>query len=842
MFQRLGSLFSTLVLLALLLSALEIASPTIELNDARQGINDYLSKSTAREIKIDGDIHIIVSLNPRLSISRIHIKNLKSFDSEDFITVNRAEIEIPVLALLQGELHLTETEVDSITLNLHKKADGSNNWHFDHLKGADASTEKLQVIKTQEKKVIDRFSLGEFKLLNVTINYTDDLNQHVFSKQVDELFIDATDKQNPEAWISGHFGEHDYLFQLEANATELLVTGQPWQLNGKGKIAGSAINIQSVLQHQDDTFDIELKTSISDIDIGKLASELDIIHELDIFNERADISATLRGGDIMELYQGTKISLQLGKGYWQLHDPGNNENSALAISQASAALSWDSPVIIDFDGSYKGEAIKIRLTTNHLKAFFDDIEELDIDLFTSIADTDVSAIGRLALPVNKRNFLFDIDIKGKDLERLNPILNTEFPPFNDFRVGGNLRFSDKNIILRSATATVGDTSLLSSIVIEREPEIPMWNINLKAENFQINDFIFDNWKSPSSESTSGSARDNTDSLTGDKDTNVSDTAANKLQLDQIISRRAKEFEDKLTNTRMHINLNLSVDNLLIGDNRLGSGRLQLHQRDNVFTIHNADIEVPGGRIQTALSLKKTRREILGELKLDIDKLDYGIIASMLNPDTKLAGAVSTRVDLELRGDSISQALDHSEGIIDFAFWPRNTQPARILNLWTTNLYLILLPELKKKESKVNCLVGLMNIKSGIMKEEFLAIDTTKLWINGNITVDFERQQVDLSLFPASKSARFFALQTPIRVQGSYTDISLALNPVDLTASYISFITSPLHVPARRIFDDKVPEDASAICEQYFDRDYVTRVNAELREREKQSIDEILKGD
>jgi len=835
MFQKLGSLFSALFLLALFLVALEIASPRIELNETRQGINQYLNRSTAREIKIDGDIHLIVSLNPQLTINRIHIKNPKSFGEGDFITADKARIEIPVLSLLQGELHLTDTEVESITLNLHKKADGSNNWNLDHLR-------KAQPEKAQGKKVVDRFSLGIFRLLNVSINYRDDLHQHGFSKQLEELLIDATDKQNPEATISGHFGEHDYEFQLHANATELLVSGKPWQLTGKGKIAESSVNIKSELQSHDDALDIELKTSITDIDIGRLLSELGIISDLDIFNERADFSARLHGSDIMALYQSAKIRLRLGKGYWNLHAPEHKGKNTLAISDASAAVSWDAPVIIDFDGNYKDETIEIQLTTNHLKDFFNDISELDIDLFSIIADTEVSANGKLTLPVNKREFLFDIDIKGKDLERLNPIINTEFPPLNDFSVDGNLRFSEKNIILKSVTASVGDTKLLSSIVIEREPETPLWNINLKAENFQLNDFIFDDWNYRSSEPLSESTKDKPAPLAGNKDATDSSAAGSKKSIDQIISRRIEEFESTLKDPRMHLNMNLSVDNLLIGDNRLGKGRLQLHMRDDVFAIQNADIEVPGGRIQTSLSLRKTQQEIVGDLKLDIDKLDYGIIAGMLDPVTKLAGAVSTRVDLELRGNSISHALDHADGFIDIAFWPGNTQPARILNLWTTNLYLILLPELKKKESKVNCLVGLMNVKDGIMKEEFLAIDTTKLWINGNIIVDFERQHVDLSLFPASKTARFFALQTPIRVKGSYTDISLAINPVDLTTSYISFITSPLHVPARWIFDDKIPQDGSAICEQFFDRDYVIKVNAELREKEKRSVDELLESD
>jgi hypothetical protein len=70
---------------------------------------------------------------------------------------------------------------------------------------------------------------------------------------------------------------------------------------------------------------------------------------------------------------------------------------------------------------------------------------------------------------------------------------------------------------------------------------------------------------------------------------------------------------------------------------------------------------------------------------------------------------------------------------------------------------------------------------------------------------------------------------------------MAINPVDLTGSYISFITSPLHVPARWIFSDKVPEDGSAVCEQLFDREYVEKLNAEVKIKDKKEIEEILES-
>lgn len=88
----------------------------------------------------------------------------------------------------------------------------------------------------------------------------------------------------------------------------------------------------------------------------------------------------------------------------------------------------------------------------------------------------------------------------------------------------------------------------------------------------------------------------------------------------------------------------------------------------------------------------------------------------------------------------------------------------------------------------------------------------------------------------------FSLQTPIRTQGSFSDISLQINPVDIAGSYVSFITSPLYVPTRWVFGDKVPEDGSAVCEQLFDREYVKKLNADIESKAKEEVDEILRSD
>jgi hypothetical protein len=140
------------------------------------------------------------------------------------------------------------------------------------------------------------------------------------------------------------------------------------------------------------------------------------------------------------------------------------------------------------------------------------------------------------------------------------------------------------------------------------------------------------------------------------------------------------------------------------------------------------------------------------------------------------------------------------------------------------------------------MVALMDIEDGIMKEDFFGIDTTKVWLYGNITVDFPEKYVKLSLFPNSKTARLFAVQAPIRAEGRFDNLKLNTNPIDITVAYLSFITSPLHVPARRLFADRVPEDASEGCERFFSREYVEDLKKEIDAQIQKDVDEWLDSD
>lgn len=816
-----------IVMLILLIGILDYSNLSFKSTKARQALLEHIKTYTGRDVAIDGDVYLTVSLSPKILVEQIHVRNIDGFDSEDFITISEVRVEVSLLSLLSGTFHLEEISADQAEVNLIQKKDDSHNWSFDHVSRASDTKSEEPKDGLKKQHGITRsslgLSLGVFNLTDVTILYRDESRDQMIEKHFERLMIDVKDITKPHAKILGSVQGKPYEISFESEPLSSLTSGQPWLLHGTGHIAGSQTDIEASLQIKENMITSNVGINVENVNLGLLFDTLGIISGQDATTDNINIEAKLYGTDLTELYQQAEIRLRLGSGYWNLQSKKADEQKKLLFTSASSFTSWTKPVEFHLDGMITGQAITLELKTNRLLEFFDEVKKLDVDLRSSFAGIDASLKGTLDLPIKTQQFQLDLSLKGKDLEKLNPMLDAELPPFNDFSLAGTLLANKKGFILKSTDASIGDSHFQTSIVIDTVSAKPLWTINLSSPQLQLNDFALD--------------------ILEPQETDRSTSKTTKQVIDDIVALRpVHRLIDIINTSKMHFNLNLEVDKLLSGETLLGKTRVQLHLRDNAASLNHADIEIPGGNIKASASCEVVNDTLTGDIELNIDKLDYGITARMFNPEATLDGVISSNVDLEIGGNNIMQLLDHASGQLDIAVWPKNTQAARILDLWATNLYLILLPELKKKESKVNCLVGLMSLENGKMKEDFFAIDTTKLWIQGNFNVDFAQQKIQLSLFPRSKTARLFSLQSPIRASGSFSDISLNVNVLDLGLSYISFITSPLHVPTRWVFEGRPPKDGSAVCEQFFDRNHIEKLKEELQKKEQEEIDEILNSD
>ena len=67
--------------------------------------------------------------------------------------------------------------------------------------------------------------------------------------------------------------------------------------------------------------------------------------------------------------------------------------------------------------------------------------------------------------------------------------------------------------------------------------------------------------------------------------------------------------------------------------------------------------------------------------------------------------------------------------------------------------------------------------------------------------------------PRGKRPEFFSLATPIEVKGKFNDFKFGIAAGGLLGTAARFITSPVHVPLRRIFKEDLPPEGYDLCDE-----------------------------
>jgi uncharacterized protein involved in outer membrane biogenesis len=445
-----------------------------------------------------------------------------------------------------------------------------------------------------------------------------------------------------------------------------------------------------------------------------------------------------------------------------------------------------------------------------------DSHELDFKL--TLAGTNLQLKSSIQLPAKDSEQEFSLYLSGRNLHEMAQALNIHVPIVTHCSLRSELEFASKRVRFSDIDAQIDDLKITGSVDLDTSRPESQWKVSLTTPLIQLSDYPIGFWLKTQNSSSSKSSV--TDTLTHE-DINVRRA---------IVRKTLRNFDASLQ-------LDLRAEQIHEGPEQLGTAFISLKLGDDKLNIDQLKITLLEGSLDARLFLHASEVSLKGHLELDAEKIDYGVLARLIKPETTMRGLMSSRIDLALDGETFDHLFDNATGKLDVALWPVDTR-ARVFDLWSVNLYLVLLPEITKNESKFNCGVALLDINDGIVKEDYLALDTSKVWMDGNLTVDFNEEYISLALFPKSKTARLYSLKTPIRVEGEFNKTRLRTTPLDIAGGVLSFVTSPLHVPARWIFEGSIPSDGSAYCEKLFDRKYISQLKQRQQQKTQDTIDNL----
>jgi len=675
--------------LFLIIGLLVVSNISIPLDKVRPVLVSALSNTLGREVSIEGELRLSSGLFPALYVENLYARNPEGFPDDYSLQISRAEAQLSLIALIQGDFHFEEISSNDVLVNLHRKPDGSFNWAFH-------KTGEHKVSSTKPLK--EKLSIDQFHLSNITFEVQDEMVGRSYTDHLESLTLDAVNSDEVRLSISATFKEVPYSAELTANPFKSMFGNKDWMLHGTGQIAN----------------------------------------------------------------QPFETSLRV--------NPGAARDSH------------------------------------------------DLDFKLAMAGTNLQLKTVIQLPAKGSEQDFSLSLSGSNLHEMAQALNIQVPFITNYSLRSELELASKRISFSNIDAQIDDLKINGSVYLDTSRPESQWKVSLTTPLIQLNDYPIGFW------------------LKNQDSASFKPTVTDILTHEDINVRRAM-IRKAIRNFDASLQLDLRAEQIHEGPEHLGGAFILLELADDKLNIDQLKMTLLEGNLDARLFLHARENSLEGQLELHADKMDYGVLARLINPDTNMKGLMSSRIDLALDGETFDHLLDNATGKLDMALWPEDTQ-AKVFDLWSVNLYLVLLPEITKNESKINCGVALLDIKDGIVKEDYLALDTTKVWMDGNLKVDFNEEYVSLILFPKSKTARLYSLKTPIRVEGEFNKTRLSTSPLDIAGGVLSFVTSPLHVPARWIFEGSMPSDGSAYCEKLFDREYIYDLKQKQQQKTQDTIDSL----
>lgn len=533
------------------------------------------------------------------------------------------------------------------------------------------------------------------------------------------------------------------------------------------------------------------------LDAGRIARDLKLSQGLDFNADSFSIYLDSHSSQLANFIANAQLVGEISGGKLKWQDQNQQTLANIQLSQGSLSAAPAQPITLILKGETQDTPVELTIRSATAKELLNPQSRVPFELMVSAAHSQLALKGTLNRNLDERDLELKLKASGDRLDSMNHLLQLSMPPWGPWSAEGNFRLSPNAYKLDGLNLTLGSSSLQGQGLLDITVKPPKLTVNLSAPQIQLDDFPMKDWSATQVKSTPEKSTEKNEETLRKKASETSD------QLQSVLSAQ--------TLRSMNALLSVRVDRVIAGQDRLGSGKIEATLANGRAVIGPASIAMPGGSADALLTYEPRENDVLTELKINVEKFDYGVIARRFKPEADIDGRFNLHVDVHSQSQRLSDVIKHGSGTLDFLVWP-NEMKADMVDLWAVNLFVALLPTIDpKNQSKVNCAIGRFTLVDGKLNQRQLVIDTTKVRVTGQTNINLAKETLHMRLQPQAKTAQFLSLATPLEVKGTFDKFSIGPNPGDVLETIVRFATSVVWVPIKRLFSEKVPEDGTDIC-------------------------------
>ena len=467
---------------------------------------------------------------------------------------------------------------------------------------------------------------------------------------------------------------------------------------------------------------------------------------------------------------GSAPSMRLGsvsvdRGLVRYRDPALRADVSVKLQSTAAAADAPASLAFSGEGSLRGEPFHIDGQGSGLSALRKVDDPYPLTLHARAGTTDLRFAGNV-VPADVENLKGDLQLQGKDLSQLYPLVPLPIPWTPPYKLSGQLAHSGKHWFYRQLKGTVGDSDLAGDVSVDLSSARTLVTADLSSRRFNYKD-LGGIVGVPPGESTSGAKTVEQQRVTARRAASAHVLPDKPFELERL---RIVDADIKFRGTSVTWT-DAPIDNL----------STHLFLKDGVLRFEPLDFGIGGGHVIAKLSLDANGEIAHSQGDIEIRNVELKKIFPKLASPKGTAGRFGGRATFKSQGNNIAAmaASANGEAAMLMRGGEASTLALVMTNLDLGNAFALLLGG--DKTSEIHCAVATFAITNGKMVPQLMVVDTSAVTIKGDGSIDFSNETYDLHLTASSKKASLFALRGPIVVGGSFKSPAVHPEPAALTA-------------------------------------------------------------
>lgn len=428
-----------------------------------------------------------------------------------------------------------------------------------------------------------------------------------------------------------------------------------------------------------------------------------------------------------------------------------NEGEDTALDAAvKGSLGASGELKVEAKGRFRGEDAKATVRLPELQP--DISRPVRFEGKATAGATHVAADGLVA----GREFEsidFNLKLSGQSLKHLGKLTGMVLPDTPPYTFNGHLKRDGKDWIFDPFGGRVGDSDLGGSALYRKGAKRPFLQANLRSKLLDFDDLgplVGAPPKTGPGETASPEQRQ--------KAANVA-VSAKVIPHTKFDTERWDDMDAdvKLVAKKVLRPKQLPVDSLTA----------HLILKDGVVTLDPLNFGFAGGRITSTVKLDGSRHPMRGDLKVDIQGLQFARLFPTLKTMDEALGTFYGRAELAGRGNSVGDLLGTSSGKVTVA-----ANGGRVSRLLTELLEIdvakaAMLLGTRKQQVDLRCAVGHLAVKDGVATPGTFVVDTTETFVKVDGRIDLGDEKIRIETHARGKGPSLLTLRSPIVMEGPF---------------------------------------------------------------------------